>query len=156
MASLKIKFRPSSVAGNEGSIYYQIVHERKVRQILSDYHVYPFEWDSKRSVVVTKNDSPRRDEILYVREQIRNDVERISRIIAKFDLRGINYSTDDIISEFDSYIAKYSVFSYMESLIVKLKQNGRMRTSETYYQRCKVSGNSDAIPTLCSTALRRT
>lgn len=133
MASLKIKFRPSSVAGNEGSIYYQIVHERKVRQILSDYHVYPFEWDSKRSVVVTKNDSPRRDEILYVREKIRNDVERISRIIAKFDLRGINYSTDDIISEFDSYIAKYSVFSYMESLIVKLKQNGRMRTSETYY-----------------------
>lgn len=40
MASIKIKFRSSTVADHEGAIYYQIIHERKVRQLLSDYKVY--------------------------------------------------------------------------------------------------------------------
>ena len=30
MASIKVKFRPSTVADHEGTIYYQIIHERKV------------------------------------------------------------------------------------------------------------------------------
>lgn len=30
MASIKVKFRPSTVADHEGAIYYQIIHERKV------------------------------------------------------------------------------------------------------------------------------
>ena len=42
MASIKVKFRPSAVAGREGTIYFQIIHERKVRQLLTDYHVFPF------------------------------------------------------------------------------------------------------------------
>ena len=33
MASIKVKFRPSTVADHEGTIYYQIIHERKVRQL---------------------------------------------------------------------------------------------------------------------------
>ncbi len=44
MATVKVKFRPSTVADREGTIYYQIIHERKVRQLLSDYHVFPFVW----------------------------------------------------------------------------------------------------------------
>lgn len=31
MASIKVKFRPSAVADREGAVYYQIIHERKVR-----------------------------------------------------------------------------------------------------------------------------
>lgn len=38
MASIKVKFRPSTVADNEGTIYYQIIHERKVRQLLTEYN----------------------------------------------------------------------------------------------------------------------
>ena len=53
MASIKVKFRPSTVADHEGTIYYQIIHERKVRQLLSDYKVFPFEWEESRSMVTT-------------------------------------------------------------------------------------------------------
>ena len=28
MASVKVKFRPSSIDGKEGSIYYQVIHNR--------------------------------------------------------------------------------------------------------------------------------
>lgn len=49
MASIKVKFRPSTVADHEGTIYYQIIHERKVRQLLTEYKIFPAEWDEKRS-----------------------------------------------------------------------------------------------------------
>ena len=43
MATVKIKFRASSVAGKEGTLYYHIIHQRKLRWISTDYHVYPEE-----------------------------------------------------------------------------------------------------------------
>ena len=60
MASIKVKFRPSIVADQEGIIYYQIIHERKVRQLLSDYKVFPTEWDESRSIVTTSQKSERK------------------------------------------------------------------------------------------------
>ena len=40
MASVKVKFRPSSVNGKEGSIYYQVIYNRVVRQIRTDYRIF--------------------------------------------------------------------------------------------------------------------
>ena len=132
MASIKVKFRPSTVADHEGTIYYQIIHERKVRQLLSDYKVYPSEWDESRSIVTTTQKSERKAFILSIRERIRWDVERLNKIDKKFDTNGLTYTADDVIDEFNRYANEYSLFNFMESIIVKLKQNGKVRTSETY------------------------
>lgn len=132
MASIKVKFRPSTVADHEGTIYYQIIHERKVRQLLSDYKVYPSEWDESRSMVTTTQKSERKAFILSIRERIRWDVERLTKIDRKLDANGLIYTADDVIDEFNRYANEYSVFNFMESIIVKLKQNGKVRTSETY------------------------
>ena len=67
MASIKVKFRPSTVADHEGTIYYQIIHERKVRQLLSNYKVFPDEWDESRSMVITTQKSERKSFILSIR-----------------------------------------------------------------------------------------
>ncbi len=45
MATVKIKFRASTKADKEGKIYYQVIHERVIRQINTDYKVYNHEWD---------------------------------------------------------------------------------------------------------------
>mgnify|MGYP001055245799 FL=1 len=132
MASIKVKFRPSTVADHEGTIYYQIIHERKVRQLLSDYKVFPDEWDESRSMVTTTQKSERKSFILSIRERIRWDVERLNKITKKLDANGLSYTADDVIDEFNRYANEYSLFNYMESIIVKLKQNGKVRTSETY------------------------
>lgn len=132
MASIKVKFRPSTVADHEGTIYYQIIHERKVRQLLSDYKVFPSEWDESRSMVTTTQKSERKAFILSIRERIRWDVERLSKIDKKLDTNGLTYTADDVIDEFNRYANEYSLFNFMESIIVKLKQNGKVRTSETY------------------------
>lgn len=132
MASIKVKFRPSTVADHEGTIYYQIIHERKVRQLLSDYKVLPSEWDESRSMVTTTQKSERKAFILSIRERIRWDVERLNKIDKKLDANGLSYTADDVIDEFNRYANEYSVFNFMESVIIKLKQKGKARTSETY------------------------
>lgn len=38
MASIKVKYRPCSTKEPGGTVYYQVIHERKVRQLPSGYH----------------------------------------------------------------------------------------------------------------------
>lgn len=132
MASIKVKFRPSTVANHEGTIYYQIIHGRKPRQLLTDYHVFSQEWDENRSMVTTTQKSERKSFILSIRERIRWDMERLTKIDKCLDAEGLSYTADDVINEFRRYASEYSLFNFMESLIVKFKQNGKIRTSETY------------------------
>lgn len=132
MASIKVKYRPSTIADHEGAIYYQIIHERKVRQLNTEYHVMPEEWDESRSMVTIKQTSERKSFILSIRERIRWDVERLTKIDKRLDAEGLSYTADDVIDEFRRYASEYSLFNFMESLIIKFKQNGKARTSETY------------------------
>lgn len=132
MATVKVKFRPSTVTDREGTIYYQIIHDRKVRQLLSDYHVFPNEWNENRSSVTISPSNKRSSFLLSIRERIRWDVERLVKIDRKLDTDGLLYTADDVIDEFNKYVNDYSLFNFMESIIAKLKQNGKIRTAETY------------------------
>lgn len=132
MASIKVKYRPSAVDDREGSIYYQIIHDRKVGQLNSGCRVMPEEWDAGRSTVTAMQTSGRKSFILSVRERIRHDVERLSKIVRTLEAESLTYTTDDVIDEFKRYANEYSLFNYMEAIILKLRLNGKMRTSETY------------------------
>lgn len=132
MASIKVKFRPSTVADHEGTIYYQIIHDRKVRQLLTDYHVYPAEWDESRSNVARFKSYDRKLLLTSIRECIRRDTNRLLRIVRLMDDKEIIYSASDVVEEFERYSREYSLFNYMESVIIKLRKNGKVRTSETY------------------------
>ena len=132
MTSIKVKYRPSTVSDHEGTIFYQVILDRKVRQLNTDYHVLPEEWDEARSMVTTTHNSERKSFILSIRERIRWDVERLNKIAKKLEAEGLTHTADDIIDEFRRYEKEYSLFNFMESLIIKFKQNGKIRTSETY------------------------
>ena len=132
MTSIKVKFRPSSVAGQEGTIYYQIIHERKVRQLISGYRIFMTEWDERRSMVTSVPQSGRRTFILSIREGIRRDLERLNKIDRKLDACGLSYTASDVIDEFNRYVHEYSLFNFIENIIAILRQNGKIRTSETY------------------------
>ena len=132
MASIKVKFRPSTVADREGTVYYQIIHERKARQFVSRYKVFPSEWDAARATVRAVPERERNSFLLSVRERISMDVERLTKIDRRLESAGQTYTADDVIYEFNRYAHEYSLFNFMEGIIVKLKQNGKVRTSETY------------------------
>ena len=132
MATVKVKFKPSAVADHLGTIFYQILHERKQRQLFPDYHVFPSEWDGRHSTVIASSADGRNAIVISIRERIRWDVDRLKRIIHKLDNEGLAYTADDVVDEFNRLVNEYSLFNYMESLIIKLKQNGKIRTAETY------------------------
>ena len=48
MATVKVKIRPTAIPGMAGTVYYQIVHRRQVRQIATDIHLSVGEWDEGR------------------------------------------------------------------------------------------------------------
>lgn len=114
MTSIKVKFRPSADAEREGAIYYQIIHDRKVRQCSTPYRAFPKEWQTR------------------FREETRRDLERLTRIVRRIESRGTVLSADDIVEEFKLYRSRYSLFRFMESVTVNLKECGKIRTAETY------------------------
>ncbi|MDE6017269.1 MAG: site-specific integrase [Muribaculaceae bacterium] len=132
MRSLKVKFRPSKVAGREGTIYYQIIHERISRLYLTDYHIFPNEWDDKRHGIISNPKRERHAFLKSLHERIQWDIKHLNKILRKFDDEESSYSWHSVIEEFNHISSKNSLFNFMQSLIEKLKYNGKVRTSETY------------------------
>ena len=134
MATIKVKFRPSLSPEREGSIYYQVIHERKPRQVITEYKVFAHEWNEYRATVTCSQQSPRCPYILSVRERIKVDVERLLRIVRTLERERAEYSSDDIIEEYERLSKENSLFKFTNLIIAKLKYNGKVRTSETYSQ----------------------
>ena len=63
MATIKLKFRASSVEEKEGTLYYQVIHKRNVKWISTGYHAYPCEWDEKASEMLITPNSERKAEL---------------------------------------------------------------------------------------------
>lgn len=103
-----------------------------MRQLVSEYKVFPAEWDSTRSMVTVCHDSERAPVIRFIRKCIMRDLERLNKIDRSLDATGIIYSADDIIEEYTRYSHEYTLFHFMEDIIIRLKKNGKARTSETY------------------------
>lgn len=132
MTSIRVKFRPSSVAGQEGSIYYQIIHGRKVRQIGTEYKIRPSEWDEKHARPSGVPNTDRERIIASIREHIRCDIDRLKQIEVKFAGREENYTADDVVAEFERQITENTLYNYMEKIIAKFKGNGRYTTACHY------------------------
>ena len=133
MATVKIKFRPSKVSGEQGTIFYQVIHNRVTRQQKTGYRLYAYEWNSYLSeVILPTNDDSRRLYLSEISENIRMDFNQLQHIITHFERNRCNYTTEEIISEFRINTNKYHLFPFMEDVISNLRMLGKVRTSETY------------------------
>lgn len=132
MASIKVKFRPSTVDGHEGKIYYQIIHNRTIRQWATELKIFSEEWDESKSKIKITADDTRSKYLSSVRERIRWDIDRFIRIINTLSQRQDDFTADNIIEEFELQIIRQSFFTYMELQVVRLKSYGKIRTSQTY------------------------
>ncbi len=132
MATIKVKYRPSVNIGREGTIYYQVIHNRKPRQVVTEYKIFPDEWDKYRATVSCGHGSARSSYLLSIRERIKVDLERLGRVVRLLERDRVNYTSDDIIEEFERLSKENSMLRFMNSIITRLKFNGKIRTSEAY------------------------
>ena len=131
MASIKVKFRPSTSDNKEGTIYYQIIQNRVIRQLKTDYRLFMYEWDEDNNAIITTNNS-RLNYLQSIKERIDWDVKRLQSIISQFENKRVKYTADDIIFTFQRQANEQSLFDFMQSVIAQLQQMGKQRTSETY------------------------
>lgn len=131
MASVKVKFRPSTQVGKEGTIYYQIIHKRVIRQIKTDYRIIAEEWDEKSGAVIIATDS-RISILRSVKERINRDVERLNTVISRLHGSGKEFTANDIVEGFHESVNEQSFSQFMECVIIQLKHLNRERTVETY------------------------
>lgn len=134
MASIKVKFRPSTANDREGKIYYQVIHKRKVRQIKTGYSLFPDEWNARTSSVrvPAKASHSRSAYLQSVNENIRRECRRMNSIFSFFESKDIFYTADDAVEKFKQQTYEQSLFLFMQNMIGQMKRINRVRTSETY------------------------
>lgn len=132
MASIKVKFRPSSRADREGRIFYQIIHDRKTRHIPTDYRLFPHEWNDAAGSLIVKNNTDRAPQLNSIQERIKCDIDRLNRMIRQLESKSSPFVTEDIVAGFQRSTSDISLFNEMEKAIARLSRNGKTRTSQAY------------------------
>ena len=132
MATVKVKLRPSTVPGKAGTIYYQLIHLRQVKQITTKIHLHPQDWDSNKAQIIFT------DSTSYLLQcKIDRDLDRLKKIIYKIDAECANYTVNEIIEKFYQTTADYSITDFFTQQIQKLKNDNRRGTARNYSKTLK-------------------
>ncbi|MFI3292797.1 MAG: site-specific integrase [Rikenellaceae bacterium] len=133
MATIKAKFRPSTVEGKEGVIFYQVIHGRSVRQIKTDYSVQPHEWNNKgSSAIIDESDPERAKHLKLINDKIGFDIRRLYQLAKTLENRGRMNHCDDLIYEYQRQPKGQTFFNYFRGQIKRLEELGRGGTSYNY------------------------
>lgn len=133
MASVKVKFRPSTIEGKEGTIYYQIIQNRVIRQLKTDYRIFTDEWNSdKECLILSTVNMTRYDYLSFIQQNIEWDNRRLQHIIQRLSSSNLQFNADTVVKEFQNKSSDITLFNRMQNTISKLWKQGQYRTSETY------------------------
>lgn len=132
--SVKLKFRASVKPQKEGTLMFQVIHDRKVRRIKSQFKIFKEEWDEAAGQILLGKSAPSRcSQLKIIRLNVEWELRRLKKIIDTFKCSGKEWNLDEVIQKFNPYINKeYSVFHFIQVQIQRKKQLGKIRSSETY------------------------
>ena len=120
MAKTKIKFRASSVGMKEGTLYYQVIHNRVARQIHTEYRLYPSEWDAARSYLLSLQDT------------LEADRKKLLLVIARLDKEAQPYTSDKVVEYFREGKVLHGIIGYTLELNDKLRKIGKRRMADRF------------------------
>lgn len=132
MATVNVKFRASSVEGKEGTLYYHLIHQRNLRWISTDYHVFSEEWNDKKSAIIVSNRNSRQAHLQLIQSKIDWEMKQMQRIIHDKEMNGIPYSIDEIAKEIQQLPSSLSVFAFFRQQIAKKEQMQCIGTRNNY------------------------
>lgn len=149
MASIKLKLRPSTVTGNSGTLFFQIIQQRQVRQIFTGLHILDTEWDVAGTSVITPPDadSSRAKYLASIRISLKEQTAKLAGIVADFDSKGSDYTVGDIVAAFNKPLVVTGVASFSRKLIDDMKRIGKhsavKRFSATLSSLLRYTGDND-------------
>lgn len=141
--SIKIKFRESTVQGKAGTIFYQVIHKRKMARINTNIRVFPHEW-----ILLSHNEILPGGMLPLIQERIDNDTAQVENIIKDCENSGEDYSAQTIVMLYKKYLATIThtaekkeqsalapespFFAFMHQRIRELKEEQRFSTASNY------------------------
>lgn len=140
MATIKLKFRASSVLGAEGTLYYQVIHKRNVKCISTDYHVCADEWNEETATLMIPLKGERKAELLLMKSAIAWEMRQRREAIAKLENANKDFSMDELCEAFRQLPTCKTVFATLQEQVTRQKRMLRHGTAMTYsnaYQRFK-------------------
>ena len=134
MATVKIKFRASSVGMKEGTLFFQVIHKRVARQVSTGLKLYSYEWDAAHGGVVLPPDADdvRRAYLVALEERAVRGVDGLRNIVMRLERCGRDYTADRVVEMFLQPSASDRFLSFGRRLVRELRSVGRERTAETY------------------------
>ena len=141
MATIKLKFRPSSVPETEGTLYYQMIHKRKVKWISTEHHIYADEWDENTGTIVVAARSERKGALALMQCKIDWALKRWQTIFDRLERSHNDYTVEELCETFSKEQTYKTVFVFLQEQVTKKEQMKRQGTARTYgnaYRRFKV------------------
>lgn len=132
MTSVKIMFRPSTVEGKEGTLYFRVIHERVARTVFTDCHVFRDEWDDVSSSVIIAGTKERKAYLELTASKLKSDQERLDRIIAEKEALRVKFTADDVVTEYRKRPESMTFSTFIRSMAERKMAARRYGTAKTY------------------------
>ncbi len=133
MTSIKAKLRASIIDGQKGVIYYQVIHNRAIRQIKTEYTLDSDEWNSKSGSAIINCSKPERAKRLkLINDKISFEIRKLYQLAKRLENQGRINHCDDLIFEYQRQPKGQTLFSYFTAEITRLKELHRLGTAANY------------------------
>lgn len=132
MATIKVILRGSSQDSGEGTLFYRIIHNRRMRQVNTNHRVWRTEWNQEKENVVLAECDARSDYLKAIQIKIKEGLSRFTRIIGRLEKSGNDYTVDNVVEQFLAPDTIVGFLSFARKLIADHKKMGKVRVSEHY------------------------
>lgn len=134
MTTVETKFRASSSEAKEGTLFYQVIHNRVARQISTGYKLYPSEWDANNREIVLPPGAceSRRRYLISLRTAVQEDTRRLKSVISCLESGENGYTAEDVVARYYAPTSEYCFISFARNLAGQLRRIGKCCTAETY------------------------
>lgn len=134
MATITIKYRPSTVVGREGTLYYQLIHRRQVRQLRTPCKLHPEEWNPHRQCVLIPPDSPscRKLYLEEVQQWLQEDGCRLRLTILRLEREHRPYTADELCLRLAQEEPSAEVTRFVAQLIEEKRTVGQEPLARKY------------------------
>ena len=124
MASFKLKFRPSVTQGQEGTLYFQVIHRRVVKMIYTDFHIRQDEWNDTTSFIRITGTPERQAFLQLTASKVQWNTKQLTAIITDKETARVEYSTEDIVSAYKRLPPCQTWFGFIRDMAASLKAVG--------------------------------
>lgn len=113
-------------------MYYQVIHNRIVRSVSTNYKLFPDEWDKAASTIRKTADNLERNRYLNIlAARIEEDTERLRVAIRKLEQSG-NYTPGQIVAAYLASDSNSDFIAYARKEVDRTRRMGKVRTAEAY------------------------